>query len=134
MASDLKKRRLFSWWSFSTVVKRVWSINLKTSLGKIIFIFNDHRLRTKKSSKCNFEQFSYVKKSVLLKREEEKRRDSFNPKRPGLFGQLDTQGALVTQPMLQLQPNQTELRLMVSKSIFYVDSKNVNKKFLHRHS
>ena len=36
--------------------------------------------------------------------------------------------------MLQLGPNQTELRLMVSKSIFDVDSKNVNKKFLHRHS
>ena len=42
--------------------------------------------------------------------------------------------SLVTQPMLQLGPNQTELRLMVSKSIFNVDSKNVNKKFLHRHS
>ena len=39
--------------------------------------------------------------------------------------------ALVTQPMLQ--PT-SELRLMVSKSIFYVDSKNVSEKFLHRHS
>ena len=29
-------------------------------------------------------------------------------------------------------PNQTELRLMVSKSIFNVDSKNVSEKFLHR--
>ena len=38
---------------------------------------------------------------------------------------------LVTQPMLQLRPNQTELGLMISKSIFNVDSKNVNKKFLH---
>ena len=37
---------------------------------------------------------------------------------------------LVTQPRLQLTPNQTELRLMVSKSIFNVDSKNVSKKFL----
>ena len=42
--------------------------------------------------------------------------------------------SLVTQPMLQLRPNQTELRLMVSKSIFNVDSKNVSEKFLHRHS
>ena len=31
-------------------------------------------------------------------------------------------------------PNQTELRLMVSKSFFNVDSKNVSEKFLHRHS
>ena len=36
--------------------------------------------------------------------------------------------------MLQPTPNQTELRLMVSKSIFNVDSKNVSEKFLHRHS
>ena len=42
--------------------------------------------------------------------------------------------ALVTQPMLQPTPNQTELRLMVSKSIFDVDSKNVSEKFPHRHS
>ena len=41
---------------------------------------------------------------------------------------------LVTQPILQPTPNQTELRLMVSKSFFSVDSKNVNKKFLHCHS
>ena len=34
---------------------------------------------------------------------------------------------LVTQPMLQRQPNWTELRSMVSKSIFNVDSKNVDK-------
>ena len=38
---------------------------------------------------------------------------------------------LVTQPMLQPTPNQTELRLMVSKSFFKVDSKDVSKKFLH---
>ena len=37
-----------------------------------------------------------------------------------------THSTLVAQPMLQLQPNQTELRLMVSKSIFNVDSKNVS--------
>ena len=43
-------------------------------------------------------------------------------------------GSLVTQPMLQLTPNQMELRLMVSKSFFNVDSKNVSEKFLHRHS
>ena len=42
--------------------------------------------------------------------------------------------SLVTQPMLQPTPNQTELRLMVSKSIFNIDSKNVSEKFLHRHS
>ena len=36
--------------------------------------------------------------------------------------------------MLQPTPNQTELRLMVSKSFFNVDSKNVSEKFLHRHS
>ena len=41
---------------------------------------------------------------------------------------------LVTQPMLQPTPNQTELRLMVSKSFFNVDSKNGSEKFLHRHS
>ena len=41
---------------------------------------------------------------------------------------------LVTQPMLQPTPNQTELRLMVSKSFFNVGSKNVSEKFLHRHS
>ena len=41
---------------------------------------------------------------------------------------------LVTQPMLQPTPNQMELRLMVSKSFFDVDSKNVSEKFLHRHS
>ena len=41
---------------------------------------------------------------------------------------------LVTQPMLQPTLNQTELRLMVSKSIFNEDSKNVSEKFLHRHS
>ena len=42
--------------------------------------------------------------------------------------------SLVTQPMLQPTPNQTELRWMVSKSFFNVDSKNVSEKFLHRHS
>ena len=47
---------------------------------------------------------------------------------------LVTRGSLVTQPMLQPTPNQTELRLIVSKSFFNVDSKNVSKKFLHRHS
>ena len=47
---------------------------------------------------------------------------------------LVTRGSLVTQPMLQPTPNQTELRLIVSKSFFNVDSKNVSKKFLHHHS
>ena len=47
---------------------------------------------------------------------------------------ISFEGTLVTQPMLQPTPNQTELRLMVSKSIFNVDSKNVSEKFLHRHS
>ena len=42
--------------------------------------------------------------------------------------------SLVTQPMLQTTPNQTELTLMVSKSVFNVDSKNVSEKFLQRHS
>ena len=37
---------------------------------------------------------------------------------------------LVTQPMLQPTLNQTELRLMVSKFFFNVDSKNVREKFL----
>ena len=50
-----------------------------------------------------------------------------------LFAGLSGQ-ALVTQPMLQCQSNWTELRLMVSKSIFNVDSKNVSEKFLHCHS
>ena len=36
---------------------------------------------------------------------------------------------LVTQPMLQPTPNQTELRLMVSEFIFILDSKNVSEKF-----
>jgi hypothetical protein len=36
--------------------------------------------------------------------------------------------------MLQPTPNQTELRLMVSKSFFYVDSENVSEKFLHHQS
>ena len=44
---------------------------------------------------------------------------------------MEVEIALVTQPMLQPTPNQTELRLMVSKSIFNVDSKNVCEKFLH---
>ena len=51
-----------------------------------------------------------------------------------LLGFKSTVVTLVTQPMLQPTPNQTELRLMVSKSIFNVDSKNVSQKFLHRHS
>ena len=46
----------------------------------------------------------------------------------------DVISSLVTQPMLQPPPNQTELRLMVSKSIFNVDSKNVSKKLLDRYS
>ena len=38
-------------------------------------------------------------------------------------------GTLVTQPMSQLQPNQTELRSMdYYILIFYVDSKNVSEK------
>ena len=41
---------------------------------------------------------------------------------------------LVTQPMLQPTPNQMELRLMVSKSFFSVDSKSLSEKFLHCHS
>ena len=36
--------------------------------------------------------------------------------------------------MLQPTQNQMELRLMVSKSFFNVDSKNVSQKFLHRQS
>ena len=51
-----------------------------------------------------------------------------------IIGGEIVEGALVTQPMLQLRPNQMELRLMVSKSFFNADSKNVNKKFLHHHS
>ena len=35
--------------------------------------------------------------------------------------------------MLQRRPTWTELRVIVFKSIFNVDSKNVNKKFLHHH-
>jgi hypothetical protein len=39
-----------------------------------------------------------------------------------------------TQLMLQRRPNQTELRLMeIFISKFYVDSKKVSEKFLHRH-
>ena len=41
--------------------------------------------------------------------------------------------SLATQPMLQRRPTWTELRVIVFKSIFNVDSKNVNKKFLHHH-
>ena len=51
-------------------------------------------------------------------------------KKQGNFHLKTIHYTLVTQPMLQLRLNQTELRLMISKSIFNVDSKNVNKKFL----
>ena len=50
----------------------------------------------------------------------------------GLSFNFRNDKTLVTQPMLQPTSNQTEIRLMVSKSIFSVDSKNVSKKFLHR--
>ena len=39
--------------------------------------------------------------------------------------------ALATQPMLQCRPNRMELRLIILISKFYVESKNVSKKFLH---
>ena len=55
-------------------------------------------------------------------------------KKQGNFHLKTIHYTLVTQPMLQLRLNQTELRLMIFKSIFNVDSKNVNKMFLHRHS
>ena len=42
--------------------------------------------------------------------------------------------SLVTELMLQRRLNQTELGLMVFMSKSYVDSKNVSKKLLHRHS
>ena len=42
--------------------------------------------------------------------------------------------SLVTELMLQRRLNQTELGLMVFTSKFHVDSKNVSKKFPHRHS
>ena len=42
--------------------------------------------------------------------------------------------AIVTQPMLQPTSNQMELRLMVSKSFFNVDSKNGSENVLHHHS
>ena len=45
---------------------------------------------------------------------------------------LEANKTLVTQPMLQRWPNQTELRLMDSYIQLFVDSKNVSEKFLHR--